>query len=275
MKLTKLATEEDRRTKIIEYIDNHHGCNLEDIVRGTENYVSRMTVRRILDSLEKVDAIRRQKDKPNSRDHKFFVDSTNPLISLPKEFDKFKKYYYSLLETVKKEVKEYLSYSERNGYITDQYFGHLANLGLIFGEFIRIYNTRALLVWPKQIKDTESLRKLYMLLFSQVLEILGEISKVLQFLFSDLGAITEEGIFGNIGVGLLGQGLVQSALYNIGEHNDIEADTNRVIEHISEIWEKDYKSYVLKVENLETKMDELTGNYVSRDRKRKQKIMKI
>ena len=76
-------------------------------------------------------------------------------------------------------------------------------------------------------------------------------------------------------MGLLGQGLFQSALYNIGEHNDIEADTNRVIEHISEIWEKDYKSYVLKVENLERKMDKQTGDFISRDRKRKQKIIKL
>ncbi|MGB8936941.1 MAG: hypothetical protein WCC17_17765 [Candidatus Nitrosopolaris sp.] len=102
--------------------------------------------------------------------------------------------------------------------------------------------------WPKQIKDTGSLKDLYMLLFSKVLEIRGEISKVFQFLFSDLGILTEEGILGNVGVNLLGQNILQSPLiYNIHEHNDFETATNRVIEHIMAIWEEDHKSYTLKV----------------------------
>jgi hypothetical protein len=144
---------------------------------------------------------------------------------------------------------------------------------LIFAEFIRIYDTRALLVWPKQIKDTGSLKDLYMLLFSKVLEIRAELSKGFQFLFSDLGILTEEGILGNVGVNLLGQNILQSPLiYNIYEHNDFETATNRVIEHIVGIWEKDHKSYTLKVENLERKMDEQTGGFISRARKRKRKI---
>src|SRR5215467_6050351 len=208
MKFDKLSTEEDRRTKIIEYISSHQGCNLENIVSGTEKYVSRVTVYKIIGLLEKVGAVRRQKDKPNSRDHKFFVDTTNPLISLPKEFDKFKKYYYALLERLKKDIKEYLTYQERNAFEINEFFGDLALLGLIFAEFIRIYDTRALLVWPKQISDTEKLKDLYMLLFSNVLEIRGEISKVFQFVFSDLGTLPEEGILGNVGMNLLGQNIL-------------------------------------------------------------------
>ena len=276
MKFDKLETEEDRRTKIIEYISSHQGCNLEDIVRGTEKYVSRVTVYKIIGLLEKVGAVRRQKDKPNSRDHKFFVDTGNPLISLPKEFDEFKKYYYPLLETVKKEAKEYLTSSRRSGAGTYECFDDLRCLGLVFVEFIRIYDARALLVWPNQIRDTESLKNLYMLLFSKVLEILGEINKVFQFLFSDLGDLTKEGIFAYLGVGLLGQGEgAMFGLYNLGEHNDMEADRNRVLEHISKIWKKDYHSYELKAENLGRRMDEQTGGFISRDRKRKRKILEF
>ena len=64
-------------------------------------------------------------------------------------------------------------------------------------------------------------------------------------------------------------------LYNIHEHNDFEAATNRVLEHISTILEKDYGSYVLKAENLGRKMDEHTGGFISRDRKRKRKILEF
>src|SRR5215469_5266398 len=138
--ITKLGeNEEDRRTKIIEYITNHQGCNIQEVIRGVENYVSRVTVYKILGSLEKVGAIRRQKDKPNSRDFKLFVDTNNPLISLPKEFDEFKKYYYPLLERLKKDIKEYLTYQDRNAEEIIQCFGDLDLLGLIFAEFIRIY----------------------------------------------------------------------------------------------------------------------------------------
>jgi hypothetical protein len=245
-------------------------------IRGVEDYVSRVTVFNILDSLEKVGAIRRQKDKPNSRDHKLFVDTNNPLISLPKEFDEFKKSYYPLLETVKKDFKEYLSYPQRDGFKTSMCFKDLGDLGLIFGEFIRIYDARALLVWPNQIRDPESLKNLYMLFFSKVLEILDEIDKVFEFLFSDLGDQAKEGILGNVGVNLLGQNILQSPLiYNIYEHNNFETATNRVIEHIVAIWEEDHKSYTLKVENLERKMDEQTGGFISRDRKRKRKILEF
>lgn len=166
MKLTKLAGEEERRTRILEYIINHQGCNVQDVIRRVEGYVSRVTVFNIIESLEKVGAIRKQKDKPNSRDHKLFADSNNPLISLPKEFDEFKEYYYPLLEAIKEQVK-----IEDNIAQTCRYFGYLASLGLIFGELVRIYDTRALLVWPKQIRDTETLKNLYILFFSEVLDV--------------------------------------------------------------------------------------------------------
>ena len=46
-------------------------------------------------------------------------------------------------------------------------FKELGNLGLIFGEFIRIYNARALLAWPNQIRDPESLKKQHILLTAE------------------------------------------------------------------------------------------------------------
>ena len=114
-----------------------------------------------------------------------------------------------------------------------------------------------------------------MLLFSKVLEIFGKISKVFQSLFSDLGPVTEEGIFGNIGLGLLGEKLVSLDLENIYEHDEIEAETNKVVDHISWIWKKDRESYARKVENLERKMDEQTGGFISRARKRKRKMLEF
>ena len=91
----------------------------------------------------------------------------------------------------------------------------------------------------------------------------------------DLGPVTEEGIFGNIGLGLLGEKLVSLDLENIYEHDEIEAETNKVVDHISGIWKKDRESYARKVENLERKMDEQTGGFISRDRKRKRKILEF
>jgi hypothetical protein len=117
---------------------------------------------------------------------------------------------------------------------------------LIFSEFVRIYDTRALLVWPKQIRDTESLKNLYILFFSEVLEILDEINKVFSFLFSDLEAQRKEGFFASIGLGLLER--VPASISKA--HKDfsgtyMETDANRVLEHVQLIWKKDYTSYSL------------------------------
>jgi hypothetical protein len=65
-------------------------------------------------------------------------------------------------------------------------------------------------------------------------------------MFSNLGSVTEEGFFDNIGLGLLGKKLGALALENIYEHNEIEAETNRGIDHISWIWKKDRESYALR-----------------------------
>jgi Fe2+ or Zn2+ uptake regulation protein len=249
MKLTKLTGEEERRTRVVEYIINHQGCNVQDVIRGVERYVSRVTVFNIIESLEKVGAIRKQKDKPNSRDHKLFADSNNPLISLPKEFEEFKEYYYPLLKAIKEQAKEY---SEDNIAHTGRYFGYLARLGLIFSEFVRIYDTRALLVWPKQIRDTESLKNLYILFYSEVLEILDEINKVFSFLFSDLGAPRKEGFFASIGLGLLER--VPASISKVRKDFSgtyMETEANRVLEHVQSIWEKDHTSYKLKFINSE------------------------
>jgi hypothetical protein len=264
--ITKLGeNEEDRRTKIIEYITNHQGCNIQDVIRGVGDYVSRVTVFIILDSLEKVGAIRRQKDKPNSRDHKLFVDTNNPLISLPKEFVEFKRHYYPLLEIVKKEYKEQKQLTPSKPSEEDLML--LGRLGLIFVEFIRIYDCRALLVWPKQITDTESLKSLYMLFFSEVLEILGELKKVFKFVLSDLGPLTEEGILANIGAGLLGwTPIAMLELNDFFAENTmpfaqkIKDEVQGVIEYVYTIWEKDFDSYDLKGMNIERKVEVEIGD---------------
>jgi hypothetical protein len=265
MKLTKLPTEEDRHMKIIEYIRSHQGCNVENIVRGTENYVSRVTVYKILGSLEKGGVIRRQKDKPNSRDHKLFVDKDNPLISLPIEFARFKKDYYRLLEKVRKEAKKYLTSSNRSDPETYKYSERLAALGSMFGVFVRIYDTRALLVWPKQIRDPESLKNLYMMLFSEVLEIHSELNKMFQSLFLDMGTLAEEGILANIGVGLL-EGVRGTMIHlnNQFENTRMKIDAIRVFLHVTDIWEKDYYSYELKAKSLEKKMDQQFEKFSSK-----------
>ena len=113
----------------------------------------------------------------------------------------------------------------------------------------------------------------------------------LQFLFLDLGDLEKEGIFASVGMclgpgfstifGNAGAGTIEHnlsamlGLYNIDEHNDFEADTNRVLEHISTILKKDYDSYTLKVESLITKMNQQTGIFGSQERKRKRKILEF
>jgi hypothetical protein len=91
--------KEDRQKIIIEFIRSNPYCNVEAVVQGVENYVSRATVFKLLHQLIENGAVKRyleNNQKRNARDHKLFVDEGNPLISVRLELEEFEKAYFDL-----------------------------------------------------------------------------------------------------------------------------------------------------------------------------------
>jgi len=115
MKLHKLETEQDRRAKIIEYIQNNQGCNVQALVKGVNENISRVTVYKTLESLKQTGAITVHKDKPNSRDHKLFVAADNLLVSVSQELTQFENAYISFLQ----KAKEKITTKSRSSYLDE------------------------------------------------------------------------------------------------------------------------------------------------------------
>jgi hypothetical protein len=106
------SRNEINRKKIIsDFIINNQGCSKEALVKGTSNYISRKTVYKLLEELEKNNIIRIEKDKPNSRDHKLFVDSENPFILIPLELEEFEAKFFNFINKYLNNIEEIKKYS--------------------------------------------------------------------------------------------------------------------------------------------------------------------
>jgi hypothetical protein len=191
---TNMIGEEQRKKEIINFIRYNHGCSPEEAFQGVKNKMARSTFFKLLISLkgdQEIIAV-----NANKRDHKLYVNSSNPLISVPRELDEFENYFYPLLDRSKEKLEKYLSSGQDKVTV---YYDILGDTFLLFSELVRIYNYRALLIWPKQIKDSGTLDRLYVIVFSKLKEIQVEIINRIGSLIPN----SEESFLGAIGKDLL------------------------------------------------------------------------
>jgi hypothetical protein len=164
-----MLNEQDREKSVIDFIGSHQGCTAEDIVKGNKDS-GRVKTFRILKDLKKRNVIREEKSDTNKRDKKLFLNETNPLVSFPKEVNEFKEYLYELFENAR---------SYRWWHIGDEVYypdGELLRQCFsLFFEYLNINNYRAFVIWPDTIKDKETLSKLYMLFYSEMINLNLEI----------------------------------------------------------------------------------------------------
>src|ERR671911_212872 len=86
------------RSLVMNFIRDNQGCKAQDIVNGLENNLSRVPIFNILSDLIKEGAV--TDEKINRRDHRYFLNEDNLLVSIPAELDQFKDYYYNLIDEV-------------------------------------------------------------------------------------------------------------------------------------------------------------------------------
>src|SRR2546430_2864103 len=169
--------EQQRRQVVIDYISEHKGCTAEDIVKG-QTIVGRGKVFRILPDLKKEGVVIPEQSAKNRRDIKLFLKDDHPFVSLPRELKEFKKYFYPLIDRA---IKLRIGYSKERLFPS---FDVLAKCLVIFFELMRMSNYRALLIWSRQIKDAETLSKLFKIFYSEManlhLEVIEKFRPVLQ-----------------------------------------------------------------------------------------------
>jgi hypothetical protein len=113
----------------------------------------------------------------NRRNKRLFLNTTNLLVLFPKEIKEFKELLY---EVFKRAKYTRVRYGHKKGsYPSTELLGQYFR---ILFEYFQINNYRSFVIWPNQIKDRETLSKIYTLFYSEMtklhLEILEKFYKI-------------------------------------------------------------------------------------------------
>ena len=169
----EVLDEQARQKSVLDFIDNHQGCTAEDIVKGSK-LSGRGKTFRMLKDLKKENVVREEISDSNRRDKKLFLNESNPLISFPREVKEFKGYLYPLFRAAQYyRSGEYENEVYPNDILLKECFS-------LFFEYLNINNYRAFVIWQNTIKDKETLGKLYMLFYSEMLNFNLELRELFQ-----------------------------------------------------------------------------------------------
>jgi hypothetical protein len=170
----------------MDFIGENQGCNAQDIVNGLKKDLSRGPIFDTLRELRKEGALR--DEKINRRDHRYFLNEDNLLVSIPAELDQFKDYYFNLIDEVNRRFdpkikdrdKKYPEHLRKNN-VDDLEWKTLdpvikrssilySLLGL-YQHLVGMYILQSLSLWHRKIKDRETITKLYTEVFNRFQEI--------------------------------------------------------------------------------------------------------
>jgi len=189
---------------IIEFIKSNPYCNIQEVVEGVENMISRVTVYKLVHELIENGAVKRHLEndqKRNARDHKLFVDEGNPLVSMRLELVEFENAFFDLFTKLMVEMEtdftQGISDSKAKGeiivtpldpdtqlnseYIQDnsesrrtqgsvrlRYFKSAHILLSIFYAMVDACLFRLLFIWSGKISNQQVIQQLYSMVFSKI-----------------------------------------------------------------------------------------------------------
>jgi hypothetical protein len=173
---------------VIDYISEHQGCTKADITRGLENEISKKTIDKIVDEMIDDDIIETKKENPNSRNIKLFLKESNLLVSIPKQLEQFDNSFTLLVDKTGRKImlseigipvsKAAGTPIDSSSILSSQQITQLLTIKLsIFYRVIDSILLQSLNVWPKKIKDKETLKKLYIDAFSKIADIMIKFSE--------------------------------------------------------------------------------------------------
>jgi hypothetical protein len=196
-------TPAEREKAIIEHIQSHPSCNVEDVVRGVDKRVSRVTVFKILHKLIENGAVKNYSEnnqKRNARDHKLFVDEGNPLVSVRLELEKFESAYFNLFNKALIEIfepKQSQAVLEtkdvpRKATFVYPYSKLIRDVLDIFYSMVDACLFRFLFIWSQKIPDKHVLQQLHSMIFSKIADMQTRLSEGLKSTeLTDINKITE------------------------------------------------------------------------------------
>jgi hypothetical protein len=193
-------TKDERQEKIINFIKSHPYCNVQTVVRGLENDISRVTVFKLLRELTESGAVKRHLDnnqKRNARDHKLVVDEDNLLVSVRLELDEFESAYFNFFNKQMIGFEPHIQAAQKvkDGYERIEIEMHLpdgdsvwlnwplpllhamlaARLLNIFYSMVDACLFQFLFIWSQKITDQQVLQQLYSMVFSKIADMQARI----------------------------------------------------------------------------------------------------
>jgi hypothetical protein len=145
--------------------------------------------------------------KVNRRDHRYFVETNNPVTVTSSELDEFESVYISLLKKVKEHInrryddvmaRHYSNPNHRNIAEIDQFFyvTDLISASLsIFSETLKTYMLRSTILWPNIIKDKDFLNMLISTLFAKFSDIRIHMEETFGSIKTPKGQVSLDGSF--------------------------------------------------------------------------------
>jgi hypothetical protein len=216
-----------RQKQVMNFIRDNQGCRAQDIVDGLKQVVglSRVPIFNILAELVKEGAV--TDEKINRREHRFFLNDDNLLVSTPAELDQFKDYFFKLIDEVNRRSDTRISEFDKKHPAMLQHpmikrSRLLYSLLSLYQHLVGMYVLRSLSIWPKKIKDKDVISKLYTEVFDRLQEIQLKLTSEL-FAPSDefrLYDIAVEGLFELKGDELFS---VAEAFHGIGVDKQFES----------------------------------------------------
>jgi hypothetical protein len=163
----------------MDFIGENQGCNAQDIVNGLKKDLSRGPIFDTLIELIKEGAV--TDEKTNRRDHRYFLNEDNLLVSIPAELDQFKDYFFDLINEVNRQLGTKIEEHLRENNIEDQEWktldpvrkrsGILYSLLALYQHLVGMYILQSLSLWHRKIKDKETITRLYTEVFNRFQEI--------------------------------------------------------------------------------------------------------
>ena len=86
------------RRLVMNFIRDNQGSKAQDIVDGIKKDLSRAPIFDTLRELVNEGAVTDK--KINRREHRYFLNDDNLLVSIPAEFNQFKDYFFKLIDEV-------------------------------------------------------------------------------------------------------------------------------------------------------------------------------
>ena len=160
----------EKERTIFEFIKKNEGTSKENIVRYFFNEYSRVTIFKIITSLEKKGFIHIKENESNRQTRCIIVNHENIVLKVSEEVEEFRNSLFQVLDNVDKHLKITMRETE----IGNQSISK--SLREIYEGFISIYYFRAMLQWSQNISDKQTLFHLYTVVMKNTIEIQKRIS---------------------------------------------------------------------------------------------------